>query len=46
MLILITLLFFLPMIGEQMHMNLNVVGYVIQKPVAWLLHGISWLTGV
>lgn len=46
MLILITLLFFLPMIGEQLHMNLNVVGYVIQQPVAWLLHGISWLTGV
>lgn len=46
MLVLITLLFFLPMIGEQLHMNLNVVSYVIQQPVAWLLHGISWLTGV
>ena len=45
MLILITLLFVLPMIGEQLHMNLNVVNYVIQQPVAWLVHGISWLTG-
>ncbi len=45
MLILITLLFLLPMIGDQMHMNLNVVGYIIQRPIEWLLHGISWLTG-
>jgi Zn-dependent protease len=44
-LILITLLFFLPMIGDQMHMNLNVVGYIIERPVQLLLHGISWLTG-
>ncbi len=46
MLILITLLFLLPMIGDQMHMNLNVVGYVIERPVQWVLHAISWLTGV
>jgi Zn-dependent protease len=45
-LILITLLFFLPMIGDRLHMNLNVVGYLIQQPVALLLQGISWLTGV
>lgn len=43
--ILITLLFLVPMIGDQMHMNLNIVGYVIERPVQWLLHGIAWLTG-
>ncbi len=46
MLVLITLLFLLPMIGDQLHMNLNPIGYVIQRPVEWLLRGISWLTGV
>jgi len=46
MLILVTLLFLLPMIGDGLHMNLNIVGYVIERPVTWLLHGISWLTGV
>ncbi len=46
MLILITLLFLLPMIGDGLHMNLNLVGYVIERPVTWVLRGISWLTGV
>jgi hypothetical protein len=39
-------LFLLPMIGDGLHMNLNLVGYVIERPVTWLLRGISWLTGV
>ncbi|HLI20412.1 MAG TPA: site-2 protease family protein [Stellaceae bacterium] len=45
MLILIALLFLLPMIGEQLHMDLNVVWWVIEKPIDWLLDLISWITG-
>ena len=45
MLILITLLFLLPLIGEQLHMDLNVVWWVIQPPIDWLLNLITWLTG-
>lgn len=45
MLILVALLFLLPMIGEQLHMDLNVVWWVIEKPIDWLLDLISWLTG-
>jgi Zn-dependent protease len=45
MLILLALLFILPMLGEQLHMDLNVVWWVIEKPINWLLELISWLTG-
>jgi Zn-dependent protease len=45
MLILIALLFLLPMLGEQLHMDLNVVWWVIQWPIDWLLAIISWVTG-
>jgi Zn-dependent protease len=45
MLVLITLLFLLPLLGEQIGMNLNIIGYVIQWPVTWLLDAITNLTG-
>jgi Zn-dependent protease len=46
MLILIGLLFILPMVGEQLHMDLNVVWWIIQWPIDWLANAIQWLTGV
>jgi Zn-dependent protease len=45
MLILITLLFLLPAIGDHLNMNLNVVAYVLDRPATWLVRAISWLTG-
>ena len=45
MLILVALLFLLPLIGEQFHMDLNIVWWVIRWPIDWLLDLISWLTG-
>jgi len=46
LLILILILFVLPMIGTSLNMDLNIIGYVIEKPVAWILDLIAWLTGV
>jgi len=46
MLLLIGLLFVLPMVGEQLHTDLNVVWWVIQWPIDWLASAIHWLTGV
>ncbi|HEX4194028.1 MAG TPA: site-2 protease family protein [Stellaceae bacterium] len=46
MLILIGLLFILPLLGEQLHMDLNVVWWVIQWPINWLADAIQFLTGV
>ena len=46
MLILIGLLFILPMVGERLHMDLNVVWWVIRWPIDWLASAIHWLTGV
>lgn len=44
-LILLALLFLLPVIGERMGMDLNVVWWVIERPINWLLNAIAWLTG-
>jgi Zn-dependent protease len=46
MLILLALLFFLPMIGQHLHMDLNVVWWIIQRPVEWFANAIHWLTGI
>jgi len=46
MLILITLLFFLPLIGQQMGMDLNIISHLIAKPVDWILETIARVTGV
>ncbi len=46
MLILILLLFLVPLIGQQMGIDLNIISHVIAQPVNWLLNLISWLTGV
>lgn len=46
MLILLGLLFILPMIGQQLHMDLNVVWWIIQRPVDWFASAIQWLTGI
>ena len=45
MLILLTLLFFLPMIGGYLHMDLNVIWWIIEWPAKWLLQIIGWVTG-
>ena len=46
MLVLIVLLFLLPLLGDQIGMNLNIISYVIQWPVEWLLDLISGITGI
>jgi len=46
MLILITLLFFLPLVGQQLHMNLNIVSFVLEAPYTWLRHLVFAITGL
>ena len=45
MLILLTLLFLLPMIGQYLHTDLNVLWWIIQWPAKWLLEIIALVTG-
>ena len=45
MFILIALLFILPMLGRELHTDLNVVAWLISWPAEKLLEGILWLTG-
>jgi len=45
MLILLTLLFFLPMVGQYLHTDLNVLWWIIQWPAKWLLEIIGLVTG-
>jgi Zn-dependent protease len=44
-LILIALLILLPMLGERLGLNLDIVRYVINYPARYILEGIGWLTG-
>lgn len=46
MIILIGLLFILPVIGTQLGMNLNVVGWLLRGPVDWTIGTILRLTGL
>ena len=45
LLILVALLFFLPMLGQQMGVDLNVISHLIGTPIESLLRFIMWLTG-
>jgi Zn-dependent protease len=45
MMILITLLILLPMLGESINVDLDLLQYVIEVPAAFVLRGIGWLTG-
>lgn len=45
LLILVALLFFLPMLGAQMGVDLNIISYLINTPIDALLRFIMWLTG-
>ena len=45
LLILVALLFFLPMLGAQMGVDLNVISHLINTPIDALLRFIMWLTG-
>ncbi|HUZ71708.1 MAG TPA: site-2 protease family protein [Stellaceae bacterium] len=45
-LILIGLLVLVPMIGETTGHDLNLVAYVMDRPVNWILSAIHWATGV
>ena len=45
MMILITLLFFLPMLGAQMGIDLNVISRLIETPTELIVRGIVQLTG-
>jgi Zn-dependent protease len=44
--ILIGFLIVLPMIGESLNMNLDLLRYVIEYPANYVLRGIGWLTGI
>jgi Zn-dependent protease len=46
LLILIAVLFLLPMIGDQLGMNLNIMARIIEGPVNWIIGAIGWMTGV
>ena len=46
MIILIGVLFILPVIGTQLGMNLNVVGWLLRGPVDWTIGTILRLTGL
>ena len=46
MLILISLLVLLPMIGANTGLDLNLVAYLMDRPVDWILSAIRWATGV
>ena len=43
--ILIALLIVLPMIGEALHADLDLLHYVLVYPVGYALDGIEWITG-
>ena len=45
LLILIGLLILLPMLGEHLGLNLDIVRYSINFIATYVLHGITWLTG-
>jgi Zn-dependent protease len=45
-LILIALLILLPILGEHLGVNLDVMRYFINFVARYLLHGVSWLTGI
>jgi Zn-dependent protease len=45
LLILVTLLFFLPMLGVQMGIDLNIISHLIGAPTELMLRLIIWLTG-
>jgi Zn-dependent protease len=45
LLILIGLLILLPMLGEHLGLNLDIVRYSINFVATYVLHGITWLTG-
>jgi Zn-dependent protease len=42
--IIIGLLFIVPMIGQRLNMDWDILGYVIGVPANWLIHVIVWLT--
>jgi hypothetical protein len=37
--------FFLPMLGQQMGLDLNIISHLIGAPIEGLLRFILWLTG-
>ncbi|HUB96746.1 MAG TPA: site-2 protease family protein [Stellaceae bacterium] len=45
-LILIAVIALVPLIGEKTGYDLNLVAYVMDRPVSWLLSAIQWATGV
>jgi Zn-dependent protease len=45
LLILVALLFFLPVLGQQMGVDLNIISHLIGTPIEGLLRFIMWLTG-
>ncbi len=46
LLILIALLFLLPMLGDRLGVDLDLLRMAIEYPATYILRGISWLTGI
>lgn len=45
-LILLALLILLPMLGERLGLDLNIVAHLMNRPVNWIMDLIQWATGV
>ena len=45
-LILITLIVFVPMIASSSGHDLDLVAYVMDRPVSWIMGAVQWVTGV
>ncbi len=45
LMILITLLFFLPMLGQYLHVNLNIMSFLLERPFEWVSELIFRITG-
>ena len=43
--ILLGLIFILPLIGNQLGVDLNVIGWLLSAPVAWLVELVIRVTG-
>jgi Zn-dependent protease len=46
MLILIGLLFVLPMMGRELNFDLNVLSWLLLRPLEFLYNAVVWITGI
>ena len=46
LLILLTLIVFLPIVGNSLGIDLNLVAYLLDRPVNWAMSAVHWMIGV